>query len=206
MKSLFSFLLILFWFSVSAQTQLSDSEIAKTMQKYSDTTIIVQYPSIWNGGPKLYFLSKKGDTLSCYLYKNIEQPKLINEIPKILGMKIFTPRIEEFLREPVRINRYFNVKNVQPDILLNFWKQVSAIELWKIKDDAAEGSGCPIDKEKGTMEIEDAGGIYILLITKESIKPLIFYAPNEFEGFCPGRKGRQSAIKLSVLFDKIFKL
>lgn len=75
---------------------------------------------------------------------------------------------------------------------------------WKISDDAADGGGCPLVKGKGIMTIDDAGGVYILLVTRAAIKPLHFYALHDFENFCPGRKGGQAAIKLLELFGRQF--
>lgn len=205
MKTCLAFLPILAMFLVgNAQTQLDDSEIARMMQKLADTTIIIQYPSVWNQGPLLRFLSKKGDTINAYAYERPKYRKINIKIPRSIARTILTKDYSDYASEPVALNRYFIIRDINQDTLQKMWNDVAKLRLWRIKDDAIEGSGCPVIK-KSYMEIYDGGGIYILLISKTDIKPLNFYAPDEFEKFCPGRKGRQNAIKLSSLVYKIFK-
>jgi len=188
----------------SAQTQLNDSEIAKTMQKLADTTIIIQYPSVWNNGPLLRFLSKKGDTINAYSYERPKYRKINSKVPTAVARTILNKDYMDYINEPVALNRYFIIRDLNPDTLKKLWNDVVKLNLWRIKDDAVEGSGCPVTKNS-IFEVYDGGGIYILLISRINIKPLNFYAPHDFEKFCPGRKGRQTAIKLSGMIYKIFK-
>ena len=188
----------------NAQTQLNDSNIAKTMQKLSDTTIIIQYPSVWSHEPFLLFLSKTGDTITAYEYRRPETRKLKGLVPSAIRKAMYYKDLTEYMNEPVSVNRYYVEKDIAVDILRNLWNDILSLKLWLIKDDAIEGSGCPTVKGS-SVSIDDAGGIYILLISKAEIKPLNFYAPNDFERICPGRKGRQAAIKLSGLIGRVFK-
>lgn len=174
------------------------------MQKLADTTIIIQYPSVWNHGPLLHFLSKKGDTINAYAYERPKHRKINSKVPRAIGRAILTKDYSDYANEPVALNRYFIIRNIDPDTIKKLWNDVVKLRLWEIKDDAAEGSGCPVTKTTNVF-VEDGGGIYILLISRINIKPLNFYAPHDFEAFCPGRKGRQTAIKLSGLVYKIFK-
>lgn len=187
-----------------AQTQFNDSEIAKTMQKLADTTVIIQYPSNWSFGPLLYLLSKKGDTINAYVYQRPKLLKINSKIPKAIGRAILTKDYSDYTSEPVRLNRYFTIKDLHTDTLTNLWNEVTKLRLWSVKDDALEGSGCPITK-KSNVTVYDGGGIYILLISRIDIKPLNFYAPDEFEKYCPGRNGRQTAMKLSSIFYRRFE-
>jgi len=188
----------------NGQTQLADSEIAKTMQVLADTTIIVQYPGVWNSGPQLYLISKKGDTINTYLYQRPPYRKIVGKVARGVANAIVLKEFREYRDEPVGINRYFTIIDDNPDTLRMVWNDLLKLQLWRTKDDAIEGSGCPVTKSS-YIEIDDGGGVYILLITRGEIKPLNFYAPSEFERFCPGRKGRQTAIKLSRMVCKIFK-
>ncbi|WP_421945933.1 hypothetical protein [Pedobacter sp.] len=192
--------------SAFSQIQNEDSGIVKTMQRLADTTIILQYPSVWSRDPKIQFLSKKGDTINIYDYKQPKYTLKINStLPKAMARAIYGNHYNEFWRESVSINRFFRVVDKSPDSLRLIWKQVIKLRPWKINDDAIDGEGCPLVKGKGVMTIDDAGGIYILLVTKTSIKPLNFYALHDYEKFCPGRKGRQAAIKLTSMFYNVFK-
>lgn len=188
----------------NAQTQLNDSNIAKTMQKLSDTTVIIQYPSVWSHEPFLILLSKTGDTITAYEYRRPEIRKVKGLVPFTIRKAMYYKDLTDYMNEPVSINRYFVDKDIAVDTLRNLWNDILGLKLWFMKDDTIEGSGCPTVKGSN-VSIDDAGGIYILLISKAEIKPLNFYAPNDFERICPGRKGRQAAIKLSGLIGRLFK-
>lgn len=205
MKTCITLLIVLFSCNfLNAQTQLNDSEIARVMQKLADTTIILQYPSVWNNGPLLHFLSKKGDTINAYSYQRPNQRKTSSNVPTAVARAILLKDWSDYAREPVSINRYFTINDINPDTLKKLWNDVTKLHLWKIKDDAIEGAGCPV-KKHSSVSVEDGGGLYILLISRIEIKPLNFYAPQEFEKHCPERKGRQTAIKLSGMVNQIFK-
>lgn len=198
-------LLLIFYLSAFSQVQFEDSPIVKAMQRMADTTIIIQHYSVWKRSPDLQFLSKKGDTINTYDYKQPKYTLKINStLPTAMARVIYGNHYDEFWKEPVAINRFFKVIDKSPDTLKLFWKQVMELSPWKISDDAVDGSGCPLVKGKGVMTIDDAGGVYILLVTRAAIKPLHFYALHDFENFCPGRKGRQAAIKLLNLFNSTF--
>ncbi|RZK73989.1 MAG: hypothetical protein EOO85_16165 [Pedobacter sp.] len=174
------------------------------MQKLSDTTVIIQYPSVWSHEPFLLFLSKTGDTITSYEYKRPEIRKVNGLVPSTIRKAMYYKGLTEYMNEPVSINRYFVEKDIAVDTLRNLWNDILSLKLWSMKDDAIEGSGCPMVKGSN-VSIDDAGGIYILLISKAEIKPLNFYAPDDFERICPGRKGRLAAIKLSDLIGRVFK-
>lgn len=143
----------------SAQMQLDNSEIARTMQKLADTTVIVQYPSVWDSSPQLYLFSKKGDTINTYLYQRPEYRKIHNKVPKGVASAILLKDIREYRSEPVGINRYFTIKDNDPDTLRKIWNDLVKLKLWNTKDDAIEGSGCPV-KKGSYLEVDDGGGIY----------------------------------------------
>lgn len=186
------------------KTQYEDSIIAKHMQNNADTTIIVQYPNVWSTKPQIFLLSKYRDTIAAYLYADLRKINFNKKIPRKIALTIYSKTLYDFQKAPIEINQYFNVKDIEPDSLIKFWSEVAKLKLWSVKDDAVEGRGCPIDRKQGFLEIDDAGGTYVLLITKSVIKPLNFYAPEEYETFCPGRKGRRTILKLADIFRKNF--
>jgi len=196
--------ILLTFFQSNAQTQLNDSEIAKTMQRLADTTIIVQYPSVWNNDAHLHLISKKGDTINAYSYERPKGRKINSKIPRAIGRTMLLEDLSDYTQEPVRINRYFTIEDTNPDTLRKLWSEILDLHLWKIKDDAIEGSGCPITSESN-FSVIDGGGLYILLISRLAIKPLNFYAPDVYERHCPGREGRQTAIKLFNIVNKVFE-
>ncbi|WP_316735263.1 hypothetical protein [Pedobacter aquatilis] len=198
--------LLFTYLSVCSQVQFADSPIVKAMQRIADTTILIQHYSVWKRSPNVQFLSKKGDTINTYDYKQPKYTLKINStLPKTMAKEMYSNHYDEFWKESVSINRFFKVVDKSPDSLWLFWNQVMKLKPWNINDDAVDGEGCPLVKGKGVMSIDDAGGIYILLVTKTSIKPLNFYALHDYEKFCPGRKGRQAAIKLLNIFFNAFK-
>ncbi|WP_316844427.1 hypothetical protein [Pedobacter psychrodurus] len=203
----FIILLLLITAFITSHAQKRDESTAmhKFMQANADSTIIVQYTGAWADSPVFYLLSKKGDTLTCYLYKDTRRYSSINKVPRKIAMAMSSRTMMDIYKTPVDINRFFNIKDIQPDSLLKFWDEVSALKPWLIKDDAIEGAGCPVGKKGEVYSIDDGGGILVHLVTKEQIKPLNFYDPDGFEKLCPGRKGRQSIIKFTALFRRYFK-
>ena len=76
--------------------------------------------------------------------------------------------------------------------------------IWQIKDDKQDGKGCPIIPGKENVNLYDGGGPIFRLITKNKSEELEFYAPNFFEKYCPGRKGRIVALALEKIFSDYF--
>ena len=203
--------LIIILFLISACTasnaQIKDESTAmhKFMQINADSTIILQYTGGWIDAPVFCLLSKKEDTLTCYLYKDVRKYTSINKVPRKIAMAMSSRTMMDIYKTPVDINRFFNIKDIRPDSLLKFWDEISALKPWLIKDDVSDGVGCPVGKKGEFYSINDGGGILVHLVTKERIKPLNFYDPVGFEKICPGRKDRQSIIKFIALFQKYFK-
>ena len=157
------------------------------MQANADSTIVVQYTGGWIDPPMFYLLSKKEDTVTCYLYKDDRKYTSINAVPRKIGVAMSSRTWYDIYKTPVDINRFFNVYEIQPDSLIAFWNKVSALKPWEIKDDSIEGKGCPIAKNR-SITIDDGAGICVHLITRDNIKTLTFYEPDSFERYCPGRK------------------
>ncbi|TCD08511.1 hypothetical protein EZ449_11750 [Pedobacter frigidisoli] len=204
-KNIFLFFFIIAVQLAYAQVRDESTALYKFMQVNADSTIIVQYTGGWIDPPNLYLLSKKGDTLTCYMYKDVRKYSSINKVPRRIAATISSRLMMEIYKTPIDVNQFFNVFDIKPDTLIKFWREVSALKPWDIKDDSVDGGGCPLNKNVNSISIEDGLGIWVHLITKNNIKSLVFYEPDSFEKYCPGRKGRQSIIKFTKLFHSYFK-
>lgn len=178
--------------------------IHEFLQKNADSTLILEYENNWLHITQYQVLSKKEDTIAIYMYKPLPQIDKRIILPKAMSYKMYQRNFLNAFSIPVDINFYFNPKYLPKDSLKLFWKKIETLKPWTIKDDAVEGNGCPIEDKNG-VSISDGGGITLFLITKAEIKKLYFYAPDFFEEYCPGRKGRISIMKLSKLFTSYFK-
>ena len=76
---------------------------------------------------------------------------------------------------------------------------------WQLLDDKAEGRGCPVMENGDRHEVYDGDGYKMMLITKNEIRILDFYAPSFYEKYCPGREGRRAMIKIVKLFKEALK-
>lgn len=97
-------------------------------------------------------------------------------------------------------NDYFLPYRFNGEKELPVKRSLDSLHLWEIQDDSITGEGC-VDKR---CEVYDSGNYTIWLITKNEIKKLKFYDPEFFEKCCPGRIGRQKAIKLIKIIGSAF--
>lgn len=182
----------------------------KFMQANADSTIVLEFTTNWIHYPQYFLLSKKGDTLTCYVYKsNTKLNSSLSPAPKKIRQQIIKNNSKIF-SEPVDINLYFNIYKMTSVQVKAFWDEVAALKPWTLKDDSTEGKGCPAAPHKNT-EIEDpviydGGGIRLSLITNTGIRFLEFYAPDYYEKNCPGRPGRIAINHISKLFQSNFKI
>lgn len=180
------------------------------MQLNADTTFILEFKTNWHSfGPEYYLLSKKGDTISCYTYKDLRKP-IRTLMPERISWAILIKNTNNIASVPVDINIHFNPFEIQRDSVLKFWKDVLTLSPFIIKDDLIDGEGCPpiknIDGTTQKINVYDGGDVKIYLITKDKIKELSFYAPESYEKICPGREGRIVTLKIMKLFKERFKL
>lgn len=194
--------------STSAQTPTL-SPLRQFMQQAADTTIVFQVTSNWlhPSSKYAYFLSKKGDQVTFYAYRDFIWTSLphTKENQKRLG------GFADILKVPEAPNKFFNPVPIVPEQLIQVWSDLIAIEPWRIRDDKLDGEGCP-EKVRivGNTIIEDVniydgGAFQLTLITKDQVKTLDFYAPDFYEEQCPGRAGRIAILKISRIFDKYIK-
>lgn len=174
----------------------------KFMQANADTTIVVELVTNWVSiAPDVYLLSKKGDTLTCYTYRDLVYQRyggiLIPTTVRRAMRKIHERRI---LTVPMDVNEFFSINVVSQQTLKSMWNEIISEQPWTLLDDEKEGEGCPI-KSKNNQEIYDGGGVNLYLITKEEIKQLYFYAPGFYQKYCK-RKGREAVLKIESLFYK----
>lgn len=191
----------------NAQNYFGITPMHKFLQKYADSTIVLQY----TGGftvPEYKILSKKGDTISTYIYKSeFKFDKAIREYPQVFRDSILKNNGLTIFFTPIDINRYFNFYYLNKDSLMSFWSASSQLKLWQINDDKVDGEGCKVKVGKDGIwnSVDDGGDTYLFLITKDEIKQLHFYAPDYYDSRCPGRKGRQTVLKLGDVFSEHFK-
>jgi len=180
----------------------------KFMQANADSTLVFEFTTNWFSTPAYYLLSKQGSNISTYTYKNFVKMKSPLGFPKEMAAALMKNQLK-ILDEPVDINVYFNPYTLPNTEKQKFWDDITTLKPWTLKDDAVEGTGCPLTKvgsETITYAIYDAGGARLYLITKDQIKILNFYAPEYYEKHCPGRPGRAAINKISKLFVTNFKI
>lgn len=174
----------------------------KFLQAHADSTLVLEYTSNWLHSPAYQLLSKKGDTITCYFYADLNYTGTGHtQVPQSIRKSLYTSDI--FIK-PVDINAYFHVYPMQQQQAKEFWQQVAKHRPWLIHDDAQDGTGCPVDKNKNRQSISDGGGIRLYLITKAAINILDFYAPDFYEKVCPGRDGRRAILQISTMFNSRF--
>lgn len=207
---LFIFLFVSMSKFLAAQQNKQITAMHKFMQANADSTLVLEFTSNWYHAPAYYLLSKKGDTITCYTYKELKSPKAFKFLaPKKITKAIYEKNIYNIYNAPVDINIYFNPFEVEQGQVIKFWKDIMSLHPWGLNDDSIDGEGCPVVKRNdGVVELNDiydGGGIKLYLITKDKIKVLDFYAPDFYVKICPGRKGRTNVLKLSELFKNTYK-
>jgi len=95
------------------------------MQANTDTTIVIEQVTNWVAiSPEVYLISKKGDTLSCYTYRDLVYQRdngiliptnIRREMKKIRECKILT--------NPMDVNEFFNVCALDQKTLSRMWDQ-----------------------------------------------------------------------------------
>lgn len=208
------YLLTLF-FSLPLTTLASKyhiDEFEEVFTRYADSTLIFSAVVPLSVGPdNVFIVSKKGDTVNLFTY-HYDRYKLprYETLPDSLGNFI---REKQFPRNVSKFGPYFTVHKISLKKGQKIWKQLMKLDPWKMADDRIYGESCPTikkvttDKEGNTI-IEERLGQHDLhtyffdLLTKTSTKRLRYYAPEVLEKACPGKDGRQQAIKVKKLLLK----
>ena len=94
-------------------------------------------------------------------------------------------------------NRYFLPKDVNPSLQDSAWRAIIRFSPWALKDTIS-----PEIEQK--YWVYDAGGISLLLITKDSVKKIVFYDPWDFQQYEPGKTNRKTILKIEKIFDRVF--
>lgn len=172
------------------------------LQENTDSTIVFHINANVTHIPEWFILSKKGDTLTAYHYHSFTAYDSRIRLPQAVALKL-KKRVVKIYYPTVDINEFFNPIYMEQDTIARFWQNITKLKPWQIKDDVAEGIGCPVVKGKARAEIFDADGITVHLMTKKQIKTLYFYAPEFYQRECP-RKGRKEVLELQSLFLSYF--
>jgi hypothetical protein len=201
--NLFTVVLLLNSVSSLAQSNRKTELLYKFMQANSDTTIVFERVFNWVPiSPEIYLISKKGDTLTCYTYRDLVYQR--NEgilIPTNIRREMRKISNRKILTDPINVNEFLNVCAINLKNLNKLWNGIKNEKPWSLLDDEIEGKGCFIDS-KSIPKIHDGGGFNLYLITKSKIKLLYFYAHAYYEKYCKGRQGRKSIAKIGSLFAK----
>ena len=141
------------------------------LQKYSDSTIILEY-NTQSYDPNYYFiLTKKGDTVNSFRYlakMKLEQGLMPKDMKIIISMEKF-----KNFDAPAAINSYFNVVNLNQDTLKSIWIKAVKLNAWKIIED----NSVPICNDgKKVPAIMDCGDLMIHLLLKRKLKHLFLIA------------------------------
>ncbi|MES2445817.1 MAG: hypothetical protein V4546_01470 [Bacteroidota bacterium] len=204
--TLLFFLVLFVAFSALAQNPTINgiNKIYHYLQMNADTTFVLSYGVSADEISKLYFISKKGDTVTSYFYGEPNNNKTL--MPKEIRRMFHKRTVMEALVEKkyiVDINSpLFNAYPMNPSHVKQFWNDITKEEPFKIKDDILDGEGCP-DKKN---HIYDGGEIKFDLITKDAIKHLYFYSPEFYEKKCPlAKKGRSAILEIERLYKFYFR-
>lgn len=183
------------------QSNNNIAPLYKFMQVNADTTIVIEQVTNWvTTSPEAYLLSKKGDTLNCYIYRDLVYSRNRgNLIPTNVRRSMRKVHERKILTEPMDVNEFFNVGAVNQKTLKKLWKKIQGIKPWTLSDDKVDGEGCSLNQDARPV-IYDGGGLNLYLITPSEIKLLYFYAPEFYEKHCKGRRGRKSVLKIEALF------
>lgn len=197
---LMGFLLLLVTQSYT-QSNHKIEPLYKFMQANADTTIVIEQVSNWTSvAPDVYLLSKKGDTLNCYTYRDLAYSRNRSfPIPAHIRQSMVKVYRHKILTEPVDVNEFFSVCAIKQETLKDLWKEIHRLKPWTLSDDKVDGEGCSLDKGRSPV-IYDGGGLNLYLITSNGIKQLYFYAPAFYQKYCKGRKGREAVLKIEGLF------
>ncbi|SMC88516.1 hypothetical protein [Pedobacter africanus] len=197
---IFALALALFSFHDTHGQSYGITDLHKFMQLNADTTFILEYQSGWLLPPQYWLVSKKGDTTTAYIYDL--PPKYNVLMPKSIRSAIYRSNGFNPSRK-IEINQFFRPVPTPAKYKGKIWDILMKEEPWQIPDDKVDGTRCPPNKNR--VEIEDGGSVNLYLITAKEIKTLSFYAPHFYEEKCPGRKGRQSIIRIDKLFRDLFE-
>jgi len=179
----------------------SITEMHKFMQVNADTTIVLSYSSNWISSNRYMLFSRKGDTLTCYQHKPIDDISVLSrvKIPSAIRKNVFYKR----LNEPVDVHGEFHLVDLKEETLGLLWRRLQRLNLWSLADDSVDGQHCP-PPPPGDVAIDnriiDSSTIHLDLITRDSIKALAFYDPFNYEKICPSRPGRLTILELEKLF------
>lgn len=205
-KAVFIILTFFLFITRDVIAQPASRPLFSFLQKNADSTLVLEYGRNRLGPVSLEILSKKGDTVTAYTYKDHSTiKKSLNHMPAAIRDAFFRYNRFKILFSPVEVNEYFNPVYFLPDSLQLMWTETLSLHPWTINDDIIDGFACPPNESgRGTKQY-DGESIILTLITKQGIKRLSFYAPEIYEQYCPGRKGRIAILKLEALFKGYFR-
>jgi len=209
------------YFLSTAQKEKDSIPLHNYLQQHFDTTIILDAHSHDGVGPNYYIIGIKDDKISTFTYTWPSKADIfeLELLPKDMAKK-YISQLLSFRRTLPDTNTYFLpysayrftrkivdkfmgsplVLNMVSDLLK---RSIDSLQLWNIVGDEKEKRGCPENTRHPGIQPYD--NYLIWLITQNDTKKLYFYEPGYFENLCPGRIGRQAAIRLIKLVNNTFR-
>jgi len=148
------------------------------LQKDFDFSIVYAPWSAWDSSPNYYILAKKGDSLFAFRYHQ----RIMADIPI---------EIQDTGLHQVKVAK-ITLEGLLKTIIKN--------DLSNLKEETNDSHGCPGDG----CQIVDAAHKCFYIINKEGHRYLHYYAPDYYEGCCPGSSARVSISKCAKVFVKTF--
>ena len=172
------------------------------LRQQADTTFSFRLTTSQIADIPVYYLSKKGDTITLYRYGPAFNPSIL--MPQAIRNRMFNIHLNRNgLTSAPKLDRFFNALNVGQDELRLLWEKVVALKPNQMRDDVIEGYGCPVVKNEGNMlydrNMYDGSGIIFNILTKSGLSHFYFYAPAYYEDICPGREGRKTILAIQKL-------
>lgn len=192
-------LLLLVHNDAISQSDKKIEPLYKFMQANADTTIVIEQVTNWiTIPPEVYLLSKKGDTLNCYTYRDLAYSRSSGfPIPVNVRRSMRKVNEHKIITTSKDVNEFFHVCAINQTTLKTLWQKMQRIKPWTLTDDKVDGAGCGLNARP---VLYDGGGLNLYLITRDEIKLLYFDAPGFYEKYCKGRRGRQAVLKIEALF------
>jgi hypothetical protein len=213
MKKLLLFICICVFTQYRVSAQIGVYRLHRFMQANADSTIIYESKGSQGLEHNYLIMSKKGDTLTCYTYRDLAYvPTSETVMPRSIRRAMFEHVQVNIWSVVPDVNEFFRPYPMRAADRKKFWSDLNAFKPWAIKDDGVDGLGCPVVKRVVDGQtivdnnvVDDGGYLKLYLITKDKIKVLEFFEPYWFEKKCPGREGRIAALKLAALFTNTIR-
>lgn len=187
--------LLLYAASSSAQQhkKLEDSPLIKFLQREFDSVLIHHRHGAWYFAPHFEIAVRFENKTTFYTYKSpyLSHPRGASKTVS----NYFIERQIQFGNTVPDTNNYFLRVNLNKENTYAFWLSASNAGAWKLQNFR--------DSCRFTDVYDDDSQMFIL-ITKQAIRSVNYYAPEFYETCAPGHPMRQKALTVLDVFRKSF--